>query len=253
MMSSKMDEHLEPAVILQNASVRYRSPDEPYWSFKEFTIHLIQRRIKIKDFWALKEVSLEVLRGETFGIIGRNGAGKSTLLKLVSRVLAPTSGRVVTRGRVAPLLELGAGFHTELTGRENIFLNGSLLGYSQKDIKAHLSEILEFAQIDGYIDAPLRTYSSGMVARLGFAIATSWIPEILILDEILAVGDEEFRTKCYNRMKGFRENGTTILLVSHDMSVVERLCARAIWLEHGRVMSIDTAENVIKSYRANMH
>lgn len=243
-----MSKSREPAVMLENASVRYRSPEEPIWSFKEFAIRLLQRRVRMRDFWALKEVSLEVKRGETFGIIGRNGAGKSTLLKLVSRVLAPTSGRIVTRGNVAPLLELGAGFHYELTGRENVFLNGALLGHAQKDIRDHLPGILEFAQIDEYIDAPLRTYSSGMVARLGFAIATAWMPEILILDEILAVGDEEFRHRCFARMQKFRREGTTILLVSHDMNMVQTLCARAVWLEQGRQMRTGKTQEVIQAY-----
>jgi ABC-type polysaccharide/polyol phosphate transport system ATPase subunit len=242
----------EPAVILEDASVRYRSPEDPIWSFKEYAIRLLERRVRMRDFWALCGVSLQVNRGEAFGIIGRNGAGKSTLLKLVSRVLAPTSGRIVTRGSVAPLLELGAGFHAELTGRENVFLNGALLGHSQADIKSHLPEILEFAQVDGYIDAPLRTYSSGMIARLGFAVATSWMPEILIIDEVLSVGDEEFRKKCYERMKGFRQSGTTTLLVSHDMPTVQNQCERAVWLEKGMVMKIGNVEDVIEAYRADM-
>jgi ABC-2 type transport system ATP-binding protein len=250
MMSRKMSEIINSAISLENASVRYRSPDEPFWSFKEFAIRFVEHRVKMRDFWALQEVTLEVGQGETFGIIGRNGAGKSTLLKLVARVLAPTSGRIIIHGNVAPLLELGAGFHNELSGRENIFLNGALLGHSQKEIQAHLSEILDFAQIDGYVDAPLRTYSSGMVARLGFAVATSWTPEILILDEILAVGDEGFRKKCYERMNGFHEKGTTILLVSHDMTMIQKLCNRTAWLEQGRLLSIGDPQEVVENYRS---
>ncbi len=238
-----------PAIILENVSVRYRSPEEPYWSFKEFAIRMIQKKVKMKDFWALQDVNLTVERGETIGIIGRNGAGKSTLLKLIARVLSPTKGRVITCGNVAPLLELGAGFHAELTGRENTFLNGALLDHPIREIKDHLPEILEFAQIEKYIDAPLRTYSSGMVARLGFAVATSWTPEILILDEILAVGDEEFRQKCHDRMKSFRENGTTILLVSHDMATIQKICTRAIWLEQGRVLASGDVSDIIRTYR----
>lgn len=242
----------DTTILLENASVRYRSPDEPYASFKEFAIRTLQRKVKMRDFWALKDISLEVQRGESFGIIGRNGAGKTTLLKLVSRVLSPTRGRVVTCGCVAPLLELGAGFHYELTGRENVFLNGALLGHSQKEIRAHMAGILEFARIDGYIDAQLRTYSSGMVARLGFSIATEWIPEILILDEVLAVGDEEFRLKCYDRMKQFRESGTTILLVSHDMNAVQRQCSRTAWLDQGQMMCLGETAEVIRTYRAQL-
>lgn len=248
-----MTKNPEPVVVLQNVSVRYRSPDKPFWSFKEFAIRFVERKVNYSDFWALKEVSLEVMQGETFGIIGRNGAGKSTLLKLVSRVLAPTNGRIVTRGKVAPLLELGAGFHAELTGRENIFLNGALLGHTQNEINAHVPEILEFAQIDGYIDAPVRTYSSGMVARLGFAVATSWIPDILILDETLAVGDEEFRTKCYERMENFRTENVTILLVSHDLTTIKKMCSHAVWLDQGKVKALGNVNNVIKAYHENMH
>jgi ABC-type polysaccharide/polyol phosphate transport system ATPase subunit len=238
------------AVQFENVSVKYRSPVESYWSFKEYAVRLLEGRVAMKEFLALRNVDLEVRRGEIVGIIGRNGAGKSTLLKLVSRVLAPTSGRVVTRGYVAPMLELGAGFHYELTGRENIFLNGALLGHPQSEIKAHLQEILDFAQIDGYVDAPLRTYSSGMVARLGFAVATSWVPEILILDEVLAVGDEDFRRKCHERIKSFRCSGTTILLVSHNMEAVQSLCERAVWLEQGRIMNAGNVSEVIRDYRS---
>jgi lipopolysaccharide transport system ATP-binding protein len=241
-----------PAIILEHASVRYRSSEEPYWSFKEFVIRALQNRLKLKDFWALDDVSFTIEKGETFGIIGRNGAGKSTLLKLVSRVLSPTKGKVITSGMVAPLLELGAGFHAELTGRENTFLNGTLLGHPMREIKAHLPEILDFAQIDGYIDSPLRTYSSGMVARLGFAVATSWEPDILILDEILAVGDEEFRMKCYERMRKFRDDKITILLVSHDLTTIKKMCSRAVWLDQGKVKAIGKVDDVIQAYHENI-
>jgi ABC-type polysaccharide/polyol phosphate transport system ATPase subunit len=242
----------DTAIYLENASVKYLSPMEAYWSFKEFFIRFLQHRVKMQDFWALKEINLEIKNGETFGVIGRNGAGKSTLVKLISRILSPTSGRVVTRGVISPLLELGAGFHPELTGRENIFLNGTLLGHSQREIKAHFDEILGFAQVDGYIDAPLRTYSSGMVARLGFAVATTWKPEILVLDEILAVGDEEFRTKCYARIKQFHSDGTTIILVSHDLNSIIKYCSRAVWLDQGAIQKLGNAEEVVSSYRSMM-
>jgi lipopolysaccharide transport system ATP-binding protein len=237
------------AVRIEHTSVRYSAPEEPYGSFKEYLIRLIQRKIHMKDFWALRDINLEIQRGETFGIIGRNGAGKSTLLKVVSRVLAPIQGRVVISGQVAPLLDLGAGFHPELTGRENVFLNGALLGHSRREINEHLEEILAFAQIDGFIDAPLRTYSSGMVARLGFAVATSWEPEILILDEILAVGDEAFREKCYQRMACFHSMGATILLVTHDMNTIQKQCDRVAWLDQGQLKALGESENVIQAYR----
>jgi ABC-type polysaccharide/polyol phosphate transport system ATPase subunit len=236
------------AIRLENISVRYMAPEERIGSFKEYAIRFLQRRIRHKVFWALQDVNLEIRRGETFGIIGRNGAGKSTLLKVVSRVLSPTKGRIIIQGNVAPLLELGAGFHPELTGRENIFLNGTLLGHSRREIKDHLQEILDFAQLDDFIEAPLRTYSSGMVARLGFAVATSWEPEILILDEILAVGDEAFRAKCYARMNGFRTHGVTILLVTHDLNAAQAQCTRAAWLDQGSVTALGAVDDVVRAY-----
>lgn len=238
----------EPAVSLKQASVRYRKPDGEYGSFKEFSIRMIERKVRMRDFWALKDINLDVERGETFGIIGRNGAGKTTLLKLVARVLSPTSGRVIVRGNVAPLLELGAGFHPELTGRENIFLNGALLGHPQKEIKTRLQEILDFADINGIIDSPLRTYSSGMIARLGFAVATMWIPEILILDEILTVGDESFRDKCYAKIESFRACGTTILMVTHNMNTILTRCGCAAWLDQGTIMATGSVGAVVGAY-----
>lgn len=242
----------EPAVSLQKASVRYRKPDGEYGSFKEYSIRLIERKIRMRDFWALKGVSLDVERGETFGIIGRNGAGKTTLLKLVSRVLSPTSGRVIVRGKVAPLLELGAGFHPELTGRENVFLNGALLGHPQKEIRERLPEILDFADINGIIDTPLRTYSSGMIARLGFSVATMWVPEILILDEILTVGDEAFREKCYSKIEDFRALGTTILMVTHNMNTIQTRCNRATWIDQGSIIQTGPVDTVVNAYLADV-
>jgi len=242
-----MVEH-QAVIHLENISVRYRAPEEPYKSFKEFVIQLIQRQVKMHDFWALKDVSLDVFHGEMVGIIGRNGAGKTTLLKIVSRVLSPTKGRLIVEGKVAPLLEFGAGFQPELTGRENISLNGSLLGHSQREINDHLPDILNFAQLGGFIDAPIRKYSSGMIARLGFAIATSWKPEILLLDEILAVGDEAFKNKCLSRIDGFREDGSTILLVTHNLNTVLSKCDRAIWVEQGSIINAGEVKHVVDSY-----
>ena len=240
---------LHPVILLQNVCVRYRVPEEQYWSFKEYAIRLLQRKVRMHDFWALRNINLEVHRGECLGIIGPNGAGKSTLLKVVARVLSPTEGRIQVDGEVSPLLELGAGFHAELTGRENIYLNGTLLGHTRREINEHMQEILDFAQIGSFIEAPLRTYSSGMVARLGFAVATSWQPEILILDETLAVGDEAFRGKCYIRMESFISNGTTILMVSHDLSAVQLKCGRAVWLDKGLVRMEDRSDLVVAAYQ----
>jgi|WetSurMetagenome_2_1015567.scaffolds.fasta_scaffold03648_2 ABC-2 type transport system ATP-binding protein len=241
----------EIIIRLEGVSVRYRLPRERIASFKEYAILTLQRRISYDDFWALSDVSLEVCKGELLGIIGLNGAGKSTLLKVISRVLKPTRGRVWVRGRVAPLLELGAGFHAELTGRENVFLNGLLLGYSHAEITNHFQEILDFADISGFIDAPLRTYSTGMAARLGFAVATMKQPDILIVDEVLSVGDEQFQRKCHNRLTEFQENGTTTLLVSHSTELVAKLCNRAAWLEHGHLRMLGEAADVLEQYRGS--
>ncbi|HSR29113.1 MAG TPA: ABC transporter ATP-binding protein [Anaerolineae bacterium] len=237
-------------IQLEDVSVRYRAPQERVGTFKEYAIRRLQRRVRFNDFLALSGISLEIRRGEIFGIIGRNGAGKSTLLKVISRVLVPTGGRVRLRGRVAPLLELGAGFHPELTGRENIFLNGTLLGHSNRDLRSRLESIVEFAELGGFIDAPLRTYSTGMAARLGFSVATAWQPEVLLLDEVLAVGDTAFQEKCYSRMKAYRKSGTTTIMVSHSMDNVRKLCGRAAWLDHGKIMSIGEAKQVVSDYQA---
>src|SRR6516225_6716895 len=214
----------EPVILLDAVSVRYRVPQERIESYKEYAIRRLQGRIGIAEFWGLRDVSLRVHAGEIFGIVGRNGAGKTTLLKIVARVLRPTRGRVRVRGHVAPLLELGAGFHPELTGRENIFLNAALLGHTHKETEGRFDEIIEFAEIGDFIDAPIRTYSSGMVARLGFAVATAWRPDVLILDEVLAVGDEAFQAKCRTRLQSFRDNGATVLLVSHSAELVRSMC-----------------------------
>jgi ABC-type polysaccharide/polyol phosphate transport system ATPase subunit len=245
-------ENAEEVIRLESVSVRYRAPEERMGSFKEYFIRRIQDRIRVREFRALEDVNLTVFRGETLGIVGPNGAGKSTLLKVVARVLAPSSGSLWIRGRVSPLLELGAGFHPELTGRENVLLNGTLLGHTRREILAKLPEILDFAQVDGFIDAPLRTYSSGMAARLGFAVATAWEPEILLMDETLAVGDEAFRAKCLSRLQGFRRNGTTVLLVSHDLGSVRSACDRAVWLEHGRIRAAGDAEAAVSAYQNGM-
>ena len=240
---------MKPVIVLDKVSVKYRAPEEVIRTLKEYAIQVAKRNVRFREFNALKDVDLQVNEGEILGIIGRNGAGKSTLLKVISRVLIPTEGRVRIRGVVSPLLELGAGFHPELTGRENIFLNGTLLGHSRREIESRLPDIIEFAELGAFIDSPLRTYSSGMWARLGFSVATAWIPEILILDEVLAVGDESFRNKCQIRMKNYREKGTTTLLVTHDSNSVETLCSRAMWLDHGQVKAIGPSREVVDLYR----
>src|SRR5262249_11319942 len=218
-------------------------------SFKEYAIRLLQGRVQHEEFKALCGVSLEVHQGEVMGVIGHNGAGKSTLLKLVSRVMKPTGGRVRVKGRLAPLPGLGAGFHPELSGRENVFLNGTLLGRTHAEMESLFDEIVDFAEMWDFVDAPLRTYSTGMAVRLGFAVATARQPDILIVDEVLAVGDEQFRQKCAARMDGFRDSGTTILLVTHDSKQVVNMCDRAAWLDHGRLRAVGDAQTVVNQYQ----
>jgi len=237
------------AVRLEHVSVRYRVPMERIASFKEYAIRKVQRRISYQDFWAVRDVSVEVFGGEVFGIIGRNGAGKSTLLKLVARVLRPTEGRVWVKGRVAPLLEVSAGLHPELTGRENVFLNGTILGFTYKEMEEKYESIVDFAELRDFIDAPVRTYSSGMVARLGFAIATDVQPDVLIVDEVLAVGDEQFRKRCLARIEQFRNGGATILFVTHSLDVLQYLCNRVLWIDHGEAKALGETAEVVKAYR----
>src|SRR5215471_16182034 len=189
---------------------------------------------EIEEFWALKSVSFDVARGEVVGIIGRNGAGKSTLLKILSRITEPTAGRVVLRGRVASLLEVGTGFHSELTGRENIYLNGAILGMSRAEIRRKFDEIVDFAEVERFLDTPVKRYSSGMYVRLAFAVAAHLDPEILIVDEVLAVGDAEFQKKCLGKMSEVAGDGRTVLFVSHNMDAVRRICERGILLNNGR-------------------
>jgi len=236
-------------VHLENISVCYKIPIEPIRSLKEYAIRFLQGKLQIKDLWALSGINLDICKGEVLGIIGNNGAGKSTLLKVVSKILLPTNGVVEIIGVVSPMLEIGAGFHLELTGKENILLNGTLLGHTRRDIERHFDAILDFAEIGDLINAPVRTYSSGMVARLGFAVATAWRPDILILDEVLSVGDKKFQQKCLARIKNYRSEGSTILLVTHNLDVVKSICTRAIWLEKGILIRAGDVNEVLKSYK----
>lgn len=235
-------------IRLENASVRYRVPSERIGTFKEYFIRLLQGRVKHKTFLALNDVNFGVRRGEVFGLIGQNGAGKSTLLKLVARVLQPSSGRVRVAGKVAPLLETGAGFHSELTGRENIYLNGAMLGFTRQEMAKKFKGIVDFAELWDFIDAPMRTYSSGMWARLGFAVATDVDADILIVDEVLSVGDDAFQRKSSERIEAFRQKGVTILLVSHNMSLVKQICQRAAWLDQGKLIDVGSVDVVVDRY-----
>jgi len=207
-----------------------------------------QKRLQDMDFWALKNVSCQIKRGEVVGIIGRNGAGKSTLLKILSRITVPTEGRVHINGRIASLLEVGTGFHQELTGRENIFLNGAILGMTREEIVRKFDEIVEFSEIAEFLDTPVKRYSSGMYVRLAFAVAAHLDPEILIIDEVLAVGDASFQKKCLGKMGSFAQSGKTVLFVSHNMEAVRDLCQRAVWLKDGRLNQDGKSEDIIESY-----
>jgi ABC-type polysaccharide/polyol phosphate transport system ATPase subunit len=239
----------EEMVRLERVGVRYRIDSERIFTFKEYIIRRFQGKVQTRDFWALENIELSINRGETFGLIGPNGAGKSTLLKLVARVLRPTRGRVRVKGRVAPLLEFGAGFHPDLTGRENVFLNGALLGFTNEEMQEKFNRIVDFAELWDFIDTPMRNYSSGMWARLGFAVATDVEPDILIVDEILSVGDEAFQRKSFARMESFRQMGATILFVSHSMDAITSMCDRAAWLEHGQVKAFGEVGEVVLAYR----
>lgn len=232
------------ALDIRNVSVRYTVPHQRIPTLKEFAIRWLRGQVAWREFRALDDVSLAVKPGESVAIIGRNGAGKTTLLKVIARVLRPREGSVTTRGRLVPLLELGAGFDPELSGRENVYLNGALLGQTRRYMQKRFDDIVQFAEIEDFIDAPLRTYSTGMVTRLGFAIATDVEPEILLLDEVLSVGDVGFQQKCMERMNRFRRQGVTFILVSHAMATVVELCQRAVWIDGGRVVADDNAPEV---------
>lgn len=237
-----------PAIRLEKVSLRYRVPKERIRSFKEYAIRRIQRRVTFDDFEALKDVDLSIEPGERVGVVGRNGAGKSTLFRIISRVLPPSEGRVQVAGRIAPILELGLGFHGELTGRENVMLQGALLGFSRAETRKRLERIVEWAELEDFIDAPARTFSTGMAARLAFAVATDVDPDILLVDEALSVGDEKFQRKCHERMQGFHDRGKTMMLVSHSLSQIQDNCDRALWLHHGRVVCDADVASVTEAY-----
>src|SRR5215210_2469896 len=214
---------------------------------------LLRPRPQGEEFWALRDISFSVGKGESLGLVGHNGAGKSTALKLMTRILEPTSGQVAMNGRVAALLELGSGFHPDLSGRENVFLNGSLLGFSRRDMQARLPEIVDFAEIGDFIDMEVKHYSSGMYTRLAFAVATAVDPDILITDEVLAVGDESFQRKCMDRIYRFRQQDKTIIFVSHALETVRTLCDHAVWLDHGQARLVGSASAVIDAYLADVN
>lgn len=235
-------------ISVQNISKLYRIYDHPSGRLKEI---LLQGRRKFhRDFWALEEVSFEVERGEAVGVIGRNGSGKTTLLQIIAGIMKPTLGDVSVEGRVTALLELGSGFNPEYTGRENILLAGQILGISEAEMKRRLDVIVEFAELEGFVDQPVKTFSTGMIMRLAFASAIHVDPDVLIVDEALSVGDVYFQRKSIDRMEYFRQAGKTVLLVSHDPALVQRFCSRAVWLDSGRVMMSGSAREVVTAYQA---
>lgn len=241
-----------PAVQVEEISVCFEMPAERIPSFKEYVLRRLTGGIERRQLWALRDVSLEVRTGEVLGIMGRNGAGKSTLLKIISRVLHPDQGRLVVRGDLAPLLELGAGFHFDLTGRENIYLNAALLGHSRREVDAHFEEVVQFSELQEFIDFPVRNYSTGMLTRLAFSVATMIRPDILLIDEVLAVGDVRFQEKCLQRIYEFRALGTTIILVSHQPAEIAQHCDRALWIDHGTVAAFGAADEVTARYRQSL-
>lgn len=239
----------KPMIEVKNVKMKFKMSDEPLNSLKEIFTKAVTGKLKFNEFLAMDDVSFNVEKGETLGLIGSNGAGKSTTLKVISGILKPTEGSVITRGNIVPMLELGAGFDLELTGKENIYLNGAILGYTKQYLESKYEEIVDFAEIREFIDMPIRNYSSGMMARLAFSIASVVQPEILIVDEILAVGDVKFQEKSYKRMQELMSGGATVLFVSHDLKKIEQLCDHVVWLEKGKVKQYGDTKEVCSAYR----
>ena len=224
---------MEPIIDVQHVSMKFNLMEEKVDTLKEYIVKLIKGKLFYNEFVALNDVSFQIEKGDILGIVGFNGAGKSTMLKILAGVLKPTNGKVVVNGSVAPLIEVGAGFDPELTAKENIFLNGAILGHSRKFLQQHFDEIIDFAELRTFVNVPVKNFSSGMYARLGFAIATVVKPDILIVDEVLSVGDYRFQEKCEKRIQEMINGGTTIIIVSHDINMIERLCNKVLWLDHG--------------------
>ena len=239
------------AIDINHATVRFNMATESIFSIKEYFVKLVKGQLMFQEFFALQDVSLQVEKGDSWGFVGANGAGKSTLLKLICGILKPYKGTVQVNGSIAPLIELGAGFDSEMTARENIFLNGAILGHTKKFMLEHFDEIVEFAELKDFLDVPIKNFSSGMSARLGFSIATMVRPEILVVDEILAVGDYAFQQKCHDRMESMLGGGTTLLFVSHSVEQVKKLCKHALWLEKGCVVMMGESAEVCDAYIAS--
>ncbi|MDY6030133.1 MAG: ABC transporter ATP-binding protein [Treponemataceae bacterium] len=243
-----MTDNNDIKIKVNDVYIRFNMATEKVDNIKEYFIRLLKHQLLFQEFMALKGISFEVRAGESWGFIGTNGSGKSTLLKAVSGILKPYKGSVEINGSISPLIELGAGFDGEMTARENIFLNGCVLGYTEKFIREKFDEIVDFAEVRDFLDVPLKNFSSGMAARLGFAIATTVKPDILICDEVLAVGDFKFQEKCEKRMNELLSGGTTLLFVSHDINQVRRMCKKAIWIDHGNIKMIGDSKEVCDAY-----
>lgn len=237
------------AVKVDHVSMKFNLANEKYDSFKEYVIKSLKGQVSYNEFWALKDVSFEVKKGDSLGLIGLNGSGKSTMLKTIAGVLKPTKGSVQVFGNVAPLIELGAGFDMDLTANENIYLNGALLGYSREVMNQHYDDIVSFSELKDFMDVPVKNFSSGMISRLAFAIATIGIPDILIVDEVLSVGDFRFQQKCEERIRHMMDLGTTILFVSHSIDQVKSICNKIAWLEHGNLKMFGDAEEICDIYK----
>jgi len=238
----------ETVIKLENVSLKFRLQKEKSSSLKEFAIRLLSKKVSYINFYAIKDINLEIKKGESIGIIGRNGAGKTTLLRIIAGVYKPTEGKVFVKGKIMPIIELGAGFDMELTGAENIFINGLLLGMTRKEIEEKYEEIVEFSGLKDFINSPLRTYSSGMILRLGFSVATSLDPDIILLDEVFAVGDAEFKEKCIKRINEMKEKGATLLFVSHDMNAIRENCEKVIILEKVEIKNVGDVNKIIENY-----
>lgn len=238
----------ETIIEVKDVSMHFNLMVERVDSIKEYVIKLLKGNLLYNDFVALSHVSFNVKKGEIIGLIGLNGAGKSTLLKIIAGVLKPTSGEVTVKGSIAPLIEVGAGFDPELTARENIYLNGAILGHDRKFMDSKFDEIIDFAELWNFVDVPVKNFSSGMYARLGFAIATMVQPDILIVDEVLSVGDYKFQKKCEDRIQAMLDKGVTVVLVSHDINMIKKLCTKVVWLEHGHLRDIGPTAKVCKEY-----
>lgn len=238
----------ETIITVDHVSMRFNLSSEKFDSFKEYVIKSIKRQVSYDEFWALKDVSFEVKKSDSVGLIGLNGSGKSTMLKTIAGVYKPTKGSVTVRGNIAPLIELGAGFDMDLTARENVFLNGALLGYSRKEMEKEYDEIVEFSELKDFMNVPVKNFSSGMISRLAFAIATVGIPDILIVDEVLSVGDFHFQEKCEKRIFNMMDKGTTILFVSHSIQQVKRICNKIVWLDHGNLKMLGSTQEVCDIY-----